>query len=177
MSSDAGNGLIERLQSLQEHWEEDTMPREGSYSKAAQDLSDVLEDHDGVDATNEEEQGLFARTTGEIGDVSRELKGDEIDVFGFTGPIGKCMVLGKGSPLKYQVDAALLDAIEEWLNEIVWIDEEDTGSIEEVQHELQDQLSRNGPFDRFEAEHLAEETASNLHSWEDYHDTEGDDVE
>lgn len=100
-----------------------------------------------------------------------ELLGDEdegVDVMSLSGPVGRFTYIGRGAPLEYQVMPALLGAIEESLNETVWVDGAETP--EEVQHVLEDQLVEM--FDYAYADHLAAQTAETLADWSDFHGQE-----
>jgi hypothetical protein len=115
-------------------------------------------------------KSLFGQHSDNTSRISEELADrDGVDIFGYSGPVGKCYVMSEGCPLQYQAQVALLDAFDEWLNEMVWVTEEDAGSIEQVQSAVKGDLMEQGKFDEWTAEHLAELTADNLRNWTEYH--------
>lgn len=91
-----------------------------------------------------------------------------IDVMHLAGPVGTFTYIGRGAPLHYQVKPALMEAISESLDEMVWVEDADTP--EEAQAVLEDQLVEM--FDAAYADHLARETAETLADWSDYHGQE-----
>lgn len=100
-----------------------------------------------------------------------EMLGDPdqgIDVMHLAGPVGTHTYIGRGAPLEYQAKPALMEAISERLDEVVWVEGAETP--EEVQAVLEDQLTEM--FDWAYAEMLAGQTAERLADWSDYHGQE-----
>lgn len=102
--------------------------------------------------------------------VSELLADDAADVMSLSGPVGRFTYIGQGTPLEYLVKPALMEALSTTIDEAVWVDEVD--DVEEVQSQLERQLKE--VMDPFQAEYVAQETASTLEQWSEYHDDDGD---
>jgi hypothetical protein len=118
-------------------------------------------------ATDDQEPSLFDEATEKAHASSDQLGDDDhLDVFSFSGPIGRHTVIGKGAPLEYQVQPAILGALEDALLEMVHVDNPD--SPQDVEDSLIQQLTDVG-LHKGAAEMVAERTAKTLRDWQDHH--------
>jgi len=96
-----------------------------------------------------------------------------VDVMRLSGPVGRFTYIGQGAPLEHMVKPALMQAIGESLDQILWAEGVETP--DDARAVLEDQLIEM--FDYHDADHLARETAETLADWADYHGHEGGDDE